>query len=109
MFDETRDLTDEEAQEATVRVCCSVNHGIIIVGISRTASKSHFEFCMTLCTWQHERVALYIMILTDSEDAHSEEQFWALEKLHRSEGSAWLGRDLRQVGIGARLDSNLPP
>ena len=29
-------------------------------------------------------------------------------KLHRSEGSAWLERDLRQVRTGARLDSNLP-
>ena len=47
MFDETCDLTDEDAQEATVRACCSVNPGIIIVGISRTASKSHFEFFMT--------------------------------------------------------------
>ena len=28
------------------------------------------------------------MILTDSEDALSEEQFSALETLHRSEGSA---------------------
>ena len=57
---------------------------------------------MTLCTWQHERGALYIMVLTDSE-----EQFSALETLHRSEGSAWLGRDLRQAGTGARLKSNL--
>ena len=48
------------------------------------------------------------MILTDSEDALSEEQFLALETLHRSEGSSWLGRDLRQMGTGARLDSNLP-
>ena len=103
MFDETCDLTDEGAQEATVRACRSVNPGIIILGIPRTASKSYLEFCMTLCTWQHERGALYIMILTDSEDALSEEQFWALETLHRSEGSAWLGRDLRQVGTG-----NLP-
>ena len=47
------------------------------------------------------------MILTDSEDALSEEQFWALETLHQSEGSVWLGRDLRQAGTGARLDSNL--
>ena len=43
--------------------------GVIVVGISRTASKGHFEFCMTLCTWQHERGALYIMIMTDPEDA----------------------------------------
>ena len=63
---------------------------------------------MTLCAWQHERGALYIMILTDSEDAFSEEQFPALKTLVRSEGSAWLGRDLRPVGIGARLDPNLP-
>ena len=99
-------LTDEEAQEATVLACRSANPGMIIVGIPRTASKSHFEFCMTLCTWQHERGALYIMILTDSEDVFSEEQYVALKTLHRSEGSAWLGRDLRQVVIGARLDSN---
>ena len=81
--------------------CCSANPGIIVVGIPRTASKSHFKFCMTLCIWQHERFALYIMILTDSE-----EQFSALETLHLSEGSAWLGRDLRQAETGARL--NLP-
>ena len=108
LFDETCDLTDEEAQEATVRACRSANPGIIILGIPRTASKSHLEFCITLCTWQHERGALYIMILTDSEHALSEEQFLALETLHWSEGSVWLGRDLRQVGIGARLDPNLP-
>ena len=75
LFDETSDLTDEDAQEAAVRACRSVNPGIIIVGIPRTASTSHFEFCMTLCTWQHERRALCIMILTDSEDALPEEQF----------------------------------
>ena len=102
------DLTNEEAQEATVRACRSANPGIIILGILRTSSKSHLEFCMTLCTWQHERGALYIMILTDPEDAFSEEQFLALETLHRSEGGTWLGWDLRQVGTGARLDSNLP-
>ena len=62
---------------------------------------------MTLCTWQHERGALYIMILLDSEDVLSEEQFLALETLHWSEGSAWLGRDLRQAGTGARLESSL--
>ena len=62
---------------------------------------------MTLCAWQHERGALYIMILADSEDAFSEEQFSILKTLHRSEGSAWLGRDLRQMGTCARLDSNL--
>ena len=56
-------------------------------GTSRTASKSHLEFCMTLCTWQHERGALYIMILTDSEDALSEEQHVALKTLQRNEGS----------------------
>ena len=57
--------------------------------------------------WQHERGARYIMILTDSQDVLSEEQFSALATLHRSEGSAWLGRDLRQAGTGARLESNL--
>ena len=94
MFDETFALTDEDAQEATVRACRSVHPGIIILGIPRTAPKSQFEFCMTLCAWQHERGALYIMILTDSEGAFSEEQFLALETWHQSEGSAWLGRDL---------------
>ena len=78
LFDETCDLTDAEPQEATVRACRSANPGIIILGIPRTASKSHLEFCVTLCTWQHERGALYIMILTDSKDALSEEQFSAL-------------------------------
>ena len=48
------------------------------------------------------------MILTDSNETLSEEQFLALETLYRSDGSAWLGRDLRQMGTGARLDSNLP-
>ena len=102
------DWTDEDAQEATVRACRSVNPGIIILDISKTVSRSHLEFCMTLCTWQHERGALYNMILTDSENALSEEQYVALKKLQRNEWSAWLGRYLRQVGIGARLDSNLP-
>ena len=100
LFDETCDLADEEAQEATVRACRIANPGIIILGIPPTAS-------MTLCTWQHERGAIYIMILTDSEDALSKEQFSALETLHRSEGSAWLGRDLRRAETGARLKSNL--
>ena len=66
-FDETCDLTDEDTQEAAVRACRSVNSGIIILGVPRTISRSHLEFCMTLCTWRHERGALYIMILTDSE------------------------------------------
>ena len=48
-FDETCDLTDEDAQEVGIRTYCSANPGIIIVGIPRTASKSHFEFCMSLC------------------------------------------------------------
>ena len=32
----------------------------------------------------------------------------ALETLHWSQGSAWLGQDLRQMEAGARLDSNFP-
>ena len=48
LFDETCDLTDEGAQEATIRACHSVNPGIIIVGTTRTVTKSHFEFCMML-------------------------------------------------------------
>ena len=50
LFNETCELTDEDAQEATVRACHSVNPGIIIIGIPRRASKSHFEFRMMLCT-----------------------------------------------------------
>ena len=49
LFDETCDLTHEDAQEATVRACRSVNPGKIILGIPRTASRIHLEFCMTLC------------------------------------------------------------
>ena len=101
------DLTNADAQEATVRACRSANPGIIIVYIPRTASSSHFGFCMSLCTRQHERSALHIMILTDSEETLSEEQFLALETLHRSKESAWLGRDLRPMGR-ARWDSNIP-
>ena len=41
LFDETCDLTDEDAQEASIRACCSVNPGLIMFGIHRTASKSH--------------------------------------------------------------------
>ena len=63
---------------------------------------------MTLCAWQHERGAPHTTILTDSEDVLCEERYVALKTLERNEGSAWLGRDIRQVGIGARLDSNLP-
>ena len=48
LFDGTCDLTDEDAQEATFRACRSVNPGIIVVGIPRTASKSHFEFCVVV-------------------------------------------------------------
>ena len=107
LFDETCDLTDEDTQEATIRACRSVNPGIIILGIPRTVSRSHLEFCMTLCTWQHERCALDITILTDSEDVLSEKHYVAIKTLQRNEGSAWLERDLRQVEIGARLDSNL--
>ena len=106
LFDETCDLTNEAAQEATVRACRSANPGIIIVGIPRTASKSHFEFCMTLRTRQLERGALYIMILTGSEDALSKKQFLALETLHQGEGReclAWTGfttsGDRGQVGL----------
>ena len=57
LFDETCDLTDEDAQEATVRACRSVKR-VIILGIPSTVSRIHSKFCMTLCTWQHERCAL---------------------------------------------------
>ena len=91
----------------TVRACRDVNPGIIIVGISQSASKSHFEICMTLCAWQHERGALHIMILTDFEGALSEEQFLALETLQRSKVHA-LDRISDKWGPGPGLDSNLP-
>ena len=32
----------------------------------------------------------------------------ALKNLRRIEGSAWLGRDLRQMGTGTRLDPKSP-
>ena len=108
LFDEKCDFTETDVQEATVRACHSANPGIIIVGILRTASKSHLGFFVAVRTWQHERGALYIMILTDSEETLSEAQFSALETLHRSDWSACLGRDLRQVETGARLDTNIP-
>ena len=47
------------------------------------------------------------MILKNCEGTFPEEQHLALETLHFSERSAWLGRDLRQMGTGARLKSNL--
>ena len=97
LFDGTCDLTDEDAQEATVRACRIVNPGIIILGIDHGIDDVVYK--ATRARWP---------ILTDSKDALSEEQFLVLETLHQSERSAWLGRDLRQVGTGARLDSNLP-
>ena len=100
MFDEICDLTDAGAQEDAVWACRSTNPGIIIVYVPWVSPKRHIGFCVTLCTWQHERGALFITILTDSEETLSEEQFLALETLHKSEGSAWLGRDLRQLGTG---------
>ena len=80
LFDEKYDLTDADAQEATVRASRSANPAIIIVGIPRKASKSHLGFCMTLCGWQHERCALYIMILTDSEET---------SRMHFPRSSSW--------------------
>ena len=104
LFDGMCDLTDAETQEATFRTCCSANPGILIMCISRTASRSHLGFCTALRAWQHERGAPHIMILTDSEGTLSEE---AHETLHGSEESAWLGRDLRQMWTRARLDSTI--
>ena len=45
LFDETFEFTDEDAQEATIRACHSLNPGIVIVGTPRTVTKSHSEFC----------------------------------------------------------------
>ena len=47
------------------------------------------------------------MILTDSDYVLPEEQCLALETIHRSEGSAWLGWNVRQAGTGTRLESNI--
>ena len=38
LFDETCDLTDDDAQETAIRACRSANPGSIIVVIPRTAS-----------------------------------------------------------------------
>ena len=103
LFDEKCDLTDEDAQEAS---CSSSVSQCEYWNNHRWHSERHFEFCMTLCTWQHERGSLHIMILTDSEDVFYEEQYVALKTLQRNEGSAWFGRGSRQVGVGERLDSN---
>ena len=42
LFDETCDLADEEAQEATVRACRSANPGIIILGIHPNSHEKSF-------------------------------------------------------------------
>ena len=102
----TCEVTDEGAQETTIRAYLQVNPGIIIVDIPRTTSMSNFEFCKASCTCQHDRGVLYIVILTDCEGTFHEEQHLALETLHWSEGSAWLGRDVRQMETGARLKNN---
>ena len=91
------------AQEATVHPCRSANLGIIIVCLTRAASRSHFGICMALCTWEQERGALHTLILTDCEEKLSEEQSLALDNLRRCEESAWLGWDLRQMGSSTRL------
>ena len=61
LFDGKCDLTDTATQEATVHSCHSSNPGIIIICLPRTAARSHFAFCMALCTWQQGRGALYIL------------------------------------------------
>ena len=78
-FDETCGLTDADAQEATVRACRSVNPGRINLGTPELSRRTS-----TLCTWQHERGSLHIMIPTDSEDALSEEHYLALKTLQRN-------------------------
>ena len=100
LIDETCDLTDEEAQEATIRAYHSVNPGIAIVGTTRTVTKSHFEFCMMLCTWQHKRGALYILILTDREEALPEEQFWRSKHCTGAKGVLGLDKIYDKWGQG---------
>ena len=101
-FDETCDLTDGDAQEAAIRACCSGTPGIIIVGIPSVSLEEPFRIHKVVYLATRARCPLH----------HDPDRFrgcpLALETLHRSEGSAWLGRDLRQVGTGARLDSDLP-
>ena len=70
---------------------------MIIVCLSRTASRSHFGFR----NWSG---AHFILILTDLEKTLSEEKSLALDNFRPSEGSAQLGWDLRQMGSGALLD-----
>ena len=97
LFDATCDLTDEDAQEATVRACHSVKHGVII-GSEKPLRILHDVVYMATrsrCPLHHDPDRLQGCTFRGT--------VLALETLHRSEGSAWLGRDLRQ-----RLDSNLP-
>ena len=108
LFDETCELTDEDAQEATVRACVAVwireESSLASLEQHRRATSNFARRCVHGNT---SEVPLYILILADSKGALSEEEFLALEPVHWSEGSAWLGWDLRQVGIGAMLDSNM--
>ena len=91
LFGDNCDLTDADAQEDTVLACRSANPRIIIVGVLLDMLE---EPPRILHDNVYVRGALFIMILTDSNETPSEEQFLALETLHQSEGSAWLGRDL---------------
>ena len=70
-------------------------------------TQGHFGFCVALRKCQQERGALFILILKAFEATLPEQQSLAVDNLRRSEGSAWLGRDLRWMGSAARLGT--PP
>ena len=106
LFDETCDLTDEDAQEGAIRACCSANPG----KKHRWHSSNSLEKSLRIL---HDVV--YLATRTRCPLHHDPDrfrgctfqQFLALETLHRSEGSAWLGWDLRQAGTGASFESSL--
>ena len=104
--DDETPWTNEEAQEATVRACCSANPGRIIGGIPRTASKSHLDFSMTLCSWQQERGALYNHDPSRFRGCTFRGTFSQNNATERRECLARTGPTTS--GDWARLDSNLP-
>ena len=107
LFDETCDLTDEEAQEAAVRACRSANPGIIILGNSPNSLEKSFGILHDLvymatrarCPLHHDpdrfRGCTFRGTVFGAQNAPPE----------RRECLARTGS--RQPGTGARLKSNL--
>ena len=82
-----------------------VKRKILSIALCRVRQKGRRT---TLCTWQHKRGALYILILTRfRRRTFRGTVSGRLNHYTQSEGSAWFGRDLRQMGTGARLGPNL--